>query len=93
MATTNVADDEHGAEKTSQVHHAAHDSGHNASVQGDDHHGANPATALAPHRQPIPLLGPVLIAAAFLFVAAVVLGIPVMKLKGPEPPDPAAGGH
>ncbi len=63
----------------------------------DDHHHArgNLAKPLVPHGDHAPgWLGPVVWTAILLFVAAVVIGAPVLWLKGPDPPDPAEDhGH
>ena len=72
------------AHDTSASDHAAkhgqedpHDSGHS---------GAN---ELVPKEGDTPWFKPVIIATMSLFLAAIVLGIPALKLRGPEPPDPA----
>ncbi|MCE9590898.1 MAG: hypothetical protein K8S99_10275 [Planctomycetes bacterium] len=62
------------------------------SSEGHDS-GAHAASQLVPELRDIPFLQPVLIAVAGLFIAAIVLGIPALKLKSPEPPDPAASDH
>lgn len=63
--------------------HGAHDT--------DAEHDAALAAAgqLVPGPQDIPWFRPMLYVAAGLFVAAIVLGIPALKLRGPEVPDPA----
>ena len=72
----NGHDDEHGTD-------AAHGGGH------DDDAALAAAGQLVPGPGDIPWFRPVLYVAGGLFVAAVVLGIPALKLRGPEPPDPA----
>ena len=85
----------HDATSTPNVEqsHVTSATGNDHSREGDQGHGDNPATTLRPHQPHIPWLTPVLVAAAGLFAAAVVLGIPAMKIRGPDPPDPAAGEH
>ena len=80
-----------------RVETASFASGEHAGAAADAHgtaadHGADgaghAAEALVPQGDRIPWLGAVRNGVIALFVAAVVIGIPVMKLKGPEPPDP-----
>ena len=57
-------------------------------------HEDSAASELVPEKKDAPFYKPVLWAIVGLFIAAVVLGIPALKLRGPEPPDPAAAhGH
>ena len=89
----------------SHGHHASHgDDGHaNESDVHDTHgqsgdHGEHDAALdaarlLNPEWGDIGWYPPVLAVAGGLFLAAVVLGVPAMKLRGPEPADPAADHH
>ncbi len=54
-----------------------------------EHDAGKAAEQLVPTRSDIPWLRPVMTGVVVLFAAAVVLGIPAMALKGPEPPEPA----
>ena len=75
------------------------DGGHEASGHhhgGEDHHeGADALAAgqLVPRSSDIVWFWPVLCAIACLFLGAVVLGIPILKLRGPEQPDPSDVHH
>jgi len=74
-----VAEDPHGTHDAPGAHGDAAE--HDAALAA--------AGQLVPQQEDIPWFGPVLYVAGGLFVAAVVLGIPALKLRGPEPPDPA----
>ncbi len=69
--------------------------GHASSVGGHDEYDAAYAAAqqLVPRPEDVSWYGCVVRVIAGLFVAAVVLGIPALKLRGPELPDPAAAAH
>jgi hypothetical protein len=56
---------------------------------GDHDEAARAAAELAPTHEPTPWFRPVVGSAVGLFAAAIVLGIPALKLRGPLPPDPA----
>ena len=65
---------------------------------GHDEHGADAATTAATAMlvPPIDQIGwfpAVRTGAVLLFVLAVLLGIPALVLKAPDPPDPAAQDH
>lgn len=81
-----AAEDSHGTHDVHDEHgdHDQHgaDAGHDAALTA--------AGQLVPQSQDIPWFRPVLYVAAGLFVAAIVLGIPALKLRGPEPADAAA---
>lgn len=84
-----MADDTNHAATASS--HAEPD--HSATGSGDGH-GHDPALDAAKLLVPgssgdIFWYGSVLTVAAGLFIAAVVLGAPTLKMRGPEPPDPA----
>ena len=51
--------------------------------------GGHAADALVPAPGDARFMRPVLIAAGALFLAAIVLGIPALVMRGPDPPDPA----
>lgn len=51
------------------------------------------AKALVPTDRDVPFYPTVIALIAGLFVAAVVLGIPALKIRGPLPPDPADSHH
>jgi len=72
--------------------HSADSSDHDGHDHGD-HSGPHAADLLKPGENDAPWYSSVLVIAGGLFVAAVLLGIPAMKLKGPEPPDPADDHH
>lgn len=64
---------------------------HAHSNEGNSVHGEDSAASeLVPEKKHAPFFKPVLGTIVGLFIAAVVLGIPALKLRGPEPPDPAA---
>ena len=101
LASPSMAEDAHhapaghtpsGAEGHGLTASDTHNNAHN-----NDHGEADPALAaanlLVPQAEDIRWYKPVLIAIVGLFVAAVVLGIPALKLRGPEPPDPASDDH
>jgi hypothetical protein len=79
-----------GAGLASDTVAAVSSDGHASSDHSARHDEDNPAAAMLPQAESIPWLRPVLYAALALFVAAVVLGIPAMMLKGPDPPEPDA---
>ncbi len=72
-----------------------HDAHQPAPAHADTTHDANhhepieSASLLVPGPGQVDWYRPVLGIIAGLFVAAIVLGIPALKLRGPEPPDPA----
>lgn len=81
-------------------HHVAGESHDEHAAAGGDHghagdHGDHGDTGiiaaqqLVPSQRDVPWLGGVLAAVVLLFIAAVVLGIPALRLRGPLPPDPA----
>lgn len=49
--------------------------------------GQRAARQLVPGPQDAPFYGPMLWAVAALFILAVVLGLPALKLRGPDPPE------
>lgn len=65
----------------------AHPPAAGATGHKHDEHGHAPN--LVPAEGAAPFIKPVLITAACLFLAAVTLGQFALKLRGPEPPDPA----
>ena len=77
-----------GTGLASDTETAASADGHASSDHSSTHHEDNPAAALLPRADSIRWLRPVLYAALGLFVAAVVLGIPALMLKGPDAPEP-----
>lgn len=87
--------DHHGpAHGDGQVHHAASETDAvHGDHDGEDHGDHDPAFAgakqLVPHWDDIPWFGPMVWTVVGLFVAAVVLGYPALKLRGPEPSEPA----
>jgi hypothetical protein len=97
LASPSMAEDTHHAPAG---HTPSGAEGHGLTApdsHSNDHDGSDPALAaanlLVPQAEDIRWYKPVLIAIVGLFVAAVVLGIPALKLRGPEPPDPAADDH
>jgi len=85
---------------------APRDTGHDMAghgeriTDGDSHGGGHDAPhevvsakLLVPQSGQVPWYRMVIGLAVGLFVAAVVLGVPALKLRGPEPPDPAAAPH
>ncbi|MEX0777276.1 MAG: hypothetical protein WD042_16350 [Phycisphaeraceae bacterium] len=79
--------------------HAERQAGGHGTAGGDAHATA-PAKELVPQTEHAAWFGTLLIAIIGLFGAAVVLGIPAMKLRTPEAPEPMdtapahdAGGH
>ena len=86
-AADSDADTGHGHDDHADHHESAHD-GHENDL------AAQAAASLVPKETDIAWYGTVLVLAGGLFLAAILLGYPVMKLSGPEPPDPAADhGH
>ena len=83
MGATIFAGDDQSSGPASLGGHGDGDADHE-----DD--GKQAAEDLIPHRNQIPWLRQVIFGVVALFVAAIVLGIPAMKLKGPDPPDPGA---
>ncbi len=84
---------EYSAGEHAQPHH---DTGHGAGHKGDHHdQGVAAAELLMPGSlEQVCWYRPVVTTTGGLFIAAVVLGIPALALRGPEPPDPAdAHGH
>ena len=67
---------------------AAELDGHGATSAGEDHDQPAAAPNLALDEEPN-WYRPVLWGVGILFIAAIVLGVPAMRLRGPEPPDPA----
>lgn len=77
-SVTMAADGGTSTHKSDEHHDHDHDADH-----------APAATMLSVGPSQSPWLSSVLTAAAGLFAAAIVLGIPAMKLRGPEPVEPA----
>ena len=79
--------DDHG--DPAQESHSTDDA-HDAHSADAEHDVALAAAGqLVPQPEDIPWFGPMLYVVVGLFVAAVVLGIPALKMRGPEPVDPA----
>lgn len=67
-----------------------------SNTAGDDHHAGHAGDAaklLKPQPGDAPWYSSMLLIAGGLFVAAIVIGYPAMKIKGPEPADPADDHH
>ncbi len=86
----------HFANSTPTHGAASGTSEHGTPGQAGDHHegghseaGALAAKQIVPEPEQIQWFPRVLWTAAALFVAAIVLGIPALKIRGPLPPDPA----
>lgn len=86
----------HSAENPPTHEAAIETSEHGTSGQAGEHQeeghseaGAVAAKQIVPEPEQIQWFPRVLWIAAALFVAAVVLGIPALKIRGPLPPDPA----
>ena len=75
---------------------ASQDSGHGA-VEGHDEHGSGAAAIAAAQLVPDPgqvgWFPAVRTGAVLFFVMAVLIGVPALLLKAPDPPDPAAHDH
>ena len=65
------------------------EAGHSSS-EGHSDEGLTATEALRPSRCEIAWLRPVMIGIGTLFAGAVVLGIPAMKVRGPDLPNPDA---
>jgi len=81
------------AQSTSPSVHTVEDDHGDASGSG---HSGGRAGHLVPREADTFWYKPVLIAVISLFVAAIVLGIPALRLRGPEPPesaDPTDAAH
>lgn len=74
------------AQSTSPSVHTVEDDHGDASGAG---HSGGRAVHLVPRKADAFWYKPVLIAIISLFVAAIVLGIPALRLRGPELPEPA----
>ena len=72
---------EHGADQTQADKSADHGSAHDKRP--------NPALALRTNPKSAVWLAPVRNGIIALFGLAIILGIPTLKLRGPDPPDPA----
>ena len=82
------ADNPHDQTASGEAHPSESRSGDD-NLSGDVAHGPQAAKDLVPGANDVPFIRPVVYAAAGLFIAAIMLGIPALALRGPEPPDPA----
>ncbi len=87
-ASISLADDPHDQATSGQAHPSESGPGHSNPSEADAH-GPQAARDLVPGANDVPFIRPVVYATAGLFIAAIVLGIPALALRGPEPPDPA----
>lgn len=87
VQATEPAGETHAAPAADHDHAAAEHGEHSEHEEA----GFNAARELIPSdpAHDIAWYRPVLMAAVGLFAAAIVLGIPALKLRGPLPPDPA----